>query len=218
VVELAVSRGAAAPGGWRVDGDPANTVEIDVQHPHSGRSSLRLDARVPPASAVGDRFTPSLQSSLTVQAWLRADRPDSTVRVWIEGEAAGRPFVRRSELSAGPDWAATAVRVADLPAGGLDNVRLRFEMMTAGSLWIDDLGIAGETLTEPERLNARNALLAAMHAYRERRFADFARLAGSHWTRHAGAVGGAVAGGAAESAGMLRTGDSTPLPPGRRLR
>ena len=52
-----------------------------------------------------------------------------------------------------------------------------------------------------------------MHAYREKRFADFARLAGSHWTRHAGAVGGA-----AESAGMLRTGDSTPLPPGRRLR
>ena len=163
VVELAVSQGAAAPGGWQVAGDPANTVEIDPQHPHSGRSSLRLDARVPPASAVGDRFTPSVQSSLTVQAWLRADRPDAKVRVWIEGEAAGRPFVRRSELSAGPDWAAMAVRVADLPAEGLDNVRLRFEMMTAGSLWIDDLGIAGETLSEPERLNAAQRL-AGGHA------------------------------------------------------
>ena len=218
VVELAVSRGAAAPDGWQVAGDPANRVEIDREHPHSGRSSLRLDARVPPASAVGDRFHPSVQSSLTAQAWLHADRPDAKVRVWIEGEAAGRPFVRRSELSAGPGWAATAVRVADLPAEGLDNVRLRFEMMTAGSLWIDDLDIAGETLSEPERLNARNALLAAMHAYRERRYADFARLAGSHWTRHAGGGNGTVEGDPAESAGMLRTGDSTPLPPARRLR
>ncbi|MEJ7637905.1 MAG: hypothetical protein WKF75_07975, partial [Singulisphaera sp.] len=67
----------------------------------------------------------------------------------------------------------TAVRVAELPSEGLDNVRLRFEMMTAGSLWIDDLDISGEALSEPERLNARNALLAAMHAYREKRYADF---------------------------------------------
>jgi hypothetical protein len=173
---------------------------------------------VAPAAAVSDRFTPSVQSSLTVQAWLRADRPDAKVRVWIEGEAAGRPFVRRSELSAGSGWAVMAVRVAELPSEGLDNVRLRFEMMTAGRLWIDDLDISGEALSEPERLNARNALLAAMHAYRERRYADFARLAGSHWTRHAGTGDVATGGGPAESAGMLRTGDSTPLPPGRRLR
>ena len=156
---------------------------------------------------------------MTVQAWLRADRADAKVRVWIEGEAAGQPYRRRSELTVQPDWAAHAVRAPELPAEGLDAARLRFEMLTAGSLWVDDLGIAGEALTEPERLNARRALLAALHAYREKRYADFARLAGSHWARHRppSAVGAAEA-AAAEPRRMIRTGDATALPPERRLR
>ena len=181
------SRGAAPPAAGGSRATRPTPSRSTAQQPHSGRGSLRLDARVPP----GVRRQRSLrrravQSSLTVQAWLRADRPDARVRVWIEGEAAGGPSSAGRELSAGPDWAATAVRVADLPAGGLDAARLRFELLTPGSLWIDDLASPATTPTEPERLNARSALLAAMHAYREKRYADFARLAGSHWARHAG--------------------------------
>ena len=76
-----------------------------------------------------------------------------------------------------------------MPAGGLDSARLRFELLTPGTLWIDDFHIPGETTSKSARLNAQRTLLAALQAYREQRYADFARLAGSHWIRrveHAG--------------------------------
>ena len=55
--------------------------------------------------------------------------------------------------------------------------------MTPGVLWIDDLHIRGETTSRSARINAQRTLLAALQAYREQRYADFARLAGSHWIR-----------------------------------
>ena len=55
--------------------------------------------------------------------------------------------------------------------------------MTPGILWIDDLHVGSETPSKSARLNARITLLAAFQAYREQRYADFARLAGSHWIR-----------------------------------
>jgi hypothetical protein len=210
---------APVPAGWQLVGNPANTAEIDLAQVHAGRGSLRLDAQVPPAAIVSDRFVPDVQTSLVIQAWLRADQPDAKVRVWIEGEAAGQPFVRRSELTVQPEWAAMAVRASEVPAGGLTGARLRFELLSPGRLWVDDLSLATRALSETERLNVKRALVAALHAYREKRYADFARLASSHWARRSDVV--EVAGAerhASDGPGMIRTGGTTPLPPDRRLR
>jgi hypothetical protein len=168
---------------------------------------------------------------MLVRVWLRSDRPNARVRVWIEGESSGKPYRRVSELVAQPGWGERAVRASDVPSGGLDTVRLRFELLTAGTLWVDDLSVSGETLSEPERRNARNALLAALQAYKEKRFADFARLSGSRWARHpaAGSSVGAGAGAgeteddshervASDRAGLLRSGDASALPSTHRLR
>ncbi len=186
------------PAGWRIEPRPAAggaehdaggatadsaAIAIDGDHPHSGRGSLRLSAPAAPASVVSDPFAPSVQSSLTIQAHFRSSPPDATVRVWIEGESGGRPYVRRSELTIAGSWAPRAVRASDLPPGGLDSARLRFELMTPGVLWIDDLRVIGDGTGESARLNAQRTMLAALQAYRERRYAEFARLAASHWVR-----------------------------------
>jgi hypothetical protein len=57
--------------------------------------------------------------------------------------------------------------------------------LAPGTLWIDDLHIGSEATSRSARLNAQITLLAALQAYREQRFADFARLSGSHWLRNA---------------------------------
>jgi hypothetical protein len=218
-VELTVAHPGGAPAGWQLVGKPANTMEIDPAQFHSGRGSLRLSAPAPPAAIVSDRFVPDVRSSLTIQAWLRSDHPDARVRVWIEGESAGQPFVRRSELMVPPEWSAMAVRTTEIPAAGLSRAQIRFELLTAGRLWVDDLVLAGDALSETEKLNATRALLAALHAYRDQHYADFARLAGSHWARLPAVVGVAGADGrGADRPGMIRTGGATALPPDRRLR
>jgi len=214
------------PSGWHRSGDSTatSTVVIDRENPHSGKGSLRLSANLTPASAVSEPFVPSVQSSMTVQAFFRASQPGARVRVWIEGESGGRPYVRRTELDLSAEWEARAVRASDLPAGGLDSVRLRFELDAPGVLWVDDLHVVNELASKSLRLNTQHTLLAALQAYREQRYADFARLASSHWIRQANAS--AVSRLARTNDLMPPTGsggsrpgeEASPLPSERKLR
>jgi hypothetical protein len=182
----AMSAGAlVVPTGWRLEANivGANTIMIDGENPHQGQGSLKLTAPAAPASVVSEAFVPNVQSNLDIQVFYRASAAGCKVRVWIEGESGGRPYVRRSELNVSTEWEARVVRASDIPTAGLEKARLRFELLTPGVLWIDDLHIRSETSSRSARLNAQITLLAALQAYREQRYADFARLAGSHWIR-----------------------------------
>src|SRR5262249_8510528 len=123
------------------------------------------------------------------------------------------------------DWQPRAVRASDMPPGGLDSARLRFELVAPGILWLDDLRIAGEMISKSERENARRTLLAALRAYREERYADFARLAASHWTRQSSPPAASRRARATDhlpkpGTGGTRAGDgaASALPPDRKLR
>ena len=183
------STAGAIPGGWRLvkASEAGAKLSLDKERPHAGARSLKLEASRP-ASVVSGEFVPGPGSTVLIQAHLRGDRDDAIVRVWIEGEGGGRPYARRSEVVVARDWAPMAVRASDLPAGGLDSARLRFETSTACSIWLDDVKVVGEAAPKAVRGNAQRALLAALQAYREHRFADFARLADSHWAKHPSVV------------------------------
>ena len=215
-VELAATK-APGVGGWELAGESA-AGELDRDRPHGGRGSLRLDARVGTAAITSTPFHPEARSSLVVRGWLRADRADARVRVRIEGQSAQRGYLRQFDVPVRGDWTEVAVRAPGLPEGGLDSARVRFELLGPGRLWIDDVAVTGDLLNESERLNARRDLMAALEFYREKRYADFARLAGSHWVRHAAgpALTATVAG---DRSGAIRTtGDALPLSPDRRRR
>ena len=212
----ATTAAAATVAGWELAGELA-AAEVDRDRPHGGRASLRLDARAGGASVASPPFRPDARSSLVARAWLRADRPDARVRVRIEGQSASRGYLRTFDVAARPDWAEVAVRAPQLPDGGLDAARVRFELLGPGRLWVDDVAVVGDQLGESEVLNARRDLMGALEAYRARRYAEFARLAGSHWSRHvAGAAASAAIAG--ERPGAIRTGDANALPPDRRKR
>jgi len=215
--QFAPLRPASGVPGWAASADPpGGAAEADRDRPHSGRASLRLDARGGPAAVASDPFRPEGRSALTIRAWLRADRPDARVRVRVDGQGGGVAYARQLDVPARGDWSETLVRASQLPEGGLDSARLRFELLGPGRLWVDDVSVAGEALSESERLNARRDLMAARSAYRAKRYADFARLAGSHWARNV--ASGPTATAAGDRSGVIRTGDASALPPGRRLR
>ena len=207
---------SASPSGWSVEGAADNRVAIDAEKPRSGRASLRLEARETPASVASEAFLPPGRTAMTLRAWLRADAPDTPVRVYFEGESAGSPFRRHAEVAAGSEWSEIRLQAADLPTGGLDQVRLRFERSTPGPLWLDDVAVSGDGPSETAR-RAQMILTAALQAYREKRYADFARLAGSHWARKVEPdAEPALAEG---TSAPIRTGSvPTDLPAGRRLR
>jgi hypothetical protein len=215
---------ALIPGGWRLEGNQAGTctLSIDRQNPRAGQGSLRLIATAAPASVCSERFVPNAQSSLVIQASFRSSVAGANVRIWIEGNSGGQPYVRQSEIAVSTEWQAKAVRASDIPAAGLDSARLRFELLTPGTLWIDELHVPGQMSSKSTRLNARHTLLAALQAYREQRYADFARLSGSHWIRESNiADTGRLArsnGLPSPDAAQPPSAPATALPSDRRLR
>ncbi len=182
----AANQGDPIPGGWRLDKaeEAGAKLTLDAERPHAGARSLKLEATRGAAAVVSGAFVPNAGSSMLIQAHLRGGQDQTVVRVWIEGESATGPYVRRSEIVVPRDWTPLAVRASDLPPGGLDSARLRFEATAAGTIWLDDVKVVGEAAPKAVRVNAQRALLAALQAYREQRFADFARLADSHWAKH----------------------------------
>ena len=190
----------------------ASTIAIDRENPHSGEGSLKLSAPPAPASVVSESFVPNNHSSLLIEAFFRSSEPETKVRVWIEGTSGGKPYVRRTEMTVSKTWEGRAVRASDVPAGGLDSARLRFELVAPGSLWIDDLHVPNETASRSGLLNARRTLLAAIQAYREERYAEFARLASSHWIRESSAAATTRLARAAD--GFSRGGDRPARPAG----
>jgi hypothetical protein len=83
-------------------------------------------------------------------------------------------------------------------------------------LWLDDVSVGGDGPSESAR-RAQLTLTAALHAFRERRYADFARLAGSHRARPVDPEAEADEDDPAASASRVG-GAATDLPSGRRLR
>ena len=172
-----------APEGWRVEGAEGALIAIELDRPRSGRGSLRIEATDEGASAVSPAFLPPGPIGL-LRAELRTEPADAAVRVRIESDPGAASAVRlAADLQAidRSSWTPMELRVPGLPTDGASPLRLRFELRGAGRLWIDDLELSGPGLTQ-----ARSCLTAALQAFDEGRYADFARLAGSHWVAEAG--------------------------------
>ena len=60
---------------------------------------------------------PNSSSSVMIQAYFRAEPPDSQVRLWIQGEVGGLPYLRRSEFKVASGLG-IAGRSRDRSAGG----------------------------------------------------------------------------------------------------
>ena len=220
LVLTAINPASSGPGvvGWDLVGGPGlSGLELDRDRPHSGRESLRLDAQSGPAGIESAPFHPEARTNLVVRGWLRADQPDARVRVRVEGQTPHRGYLRQFDVLVPGDWTRVEVRAPGLPDGGLDTARVRFELLAPGRLWVDDVAVTGDILGESELVNAKRDMMGAIEAYRERRYGEFARLAGSSATRHvAGAASAAVIAG--DRSGLIRTGDASALPSERRKR
>lgn len=171
---------APPPPGWTVRGSGA--AMIDPIQRHGGAASLRFTAQDAAASVLSEPFAPPTDRELEVRAWLRSDQPGTAVQVWIEGESAGKPVVRRGTVKIERQWSEKRLRVAGLPESGLERLRLRFELIEPGNLWIDDLSVRGPRGGDSDG-RAQLVLVKAQQAYRAGRIADFARLANSPWAR-----------------------------------
>jgi hypothetical protein len=124
----------------------------DAEVLHGGTHSMRL---VNPEGVLWLRsasIPPPETGRLSITAWVRnhPQRPAAAIRLAIDGQTTqGAPYYRFAEipleasnsgnLASAGGWQPVAVHFDDLPEEGLVSVRIGFDMMQAGELWIDSV-------------------------------------------------------------------------------
>lgn len=165
---------SADPGripGWTTSSQPGVVVSLDEVHKRVGNRSARLTSRGPMASLLSEPFDAPSTGRLTMSVWLRSgDLPSEghenshpngqgppPLRLVLEGDMEGRHFFRYALPQVGNDWGQFPflVRVDDLPLEGLSRLRIRFDLMGPGQVWIDDVQLSHLEFSKAEK----NALL-----------------------------------------------------------
>lgn len=174
--------GAEATGGEaRLDGD----------QPRAGKQSARLNGAG--AALETQEFTAPRTGWLSVSVWLRvADvSRQPALRLSLDGRLLGQPYNRAAlvgqEASApklGPSWAEYVFEFPDLPAEGLSPLRVRFELVGPGEVWIDDVRLFQlEKLSQSQRLALAKTIQLAVVKLERREYADCGRLLAGYWPR-----------------------------------
>ncbi len=192
--EAQPSRADEIPG-WITSRQPGAAARLDASIRHEGQASVHLSSGGPVASLASEPFPPPRGGRLMVLAHLKVadESRQPSLRIAVEGVLNGRSYYRPGAVGAGTEqpvraeWTPLFVRFDDLPAEGLTQIRVRFDLMDAGEVWIDDVQVSSLYLVEDKHRSERNELLtlfqAAQVSLQEGKVSSARRLLMSYWPR-----------------------------------
>lgn len=176
--------------GWVANSQPGVEVDFALQSPHTGRRACRVKSTGPVATVASPTFRPPQTGLLLMAVWIRSPQPRmaAPLRLAVEATRDGKPYYRYAPLGGGPThptignrWHRYLFGVYDLPIVGLQNLRIRFDLMGAGEVWIDDVQLSSVLLTNPESIHLRTTLATARFALNARRPGDCHRFLAGFW-------------------------------------
>jgi hypothetical protein len=152
--ELAADGSAA---GWVHAGGTGMLVEVDRTQGFDSQKSLHLARRggAAPVWVRSSPFTPPTTGRIQMTARLRiADaKMQPQLRLAIEGRLEGQVYYRRVNCGSiervgdalvpalATDWTMQTIALTDLPLAGLTELRVGFDLMSEGEVWIDDVQV-----------------------------------------------------------------------------
>jgi hypothetical protein len=152
--------------GWEIGQAPGVQVELDSRQHYAGGSSLRMRSAGSAAWVRSDPIEPPRTGRLSLHLQLRRDpHGKAPLRLAVEGTTSDKPFYRFAEVmslepSSEPGgWAPIVLQVTDLPDKRLHDLRVRFDLLGAGEVWIDDVRLYELSFT-PKELNELSKVVA----------------------------------------------------------
>ena len=178
--------------GWEFGTEAETEARVDQQHKYDGAAALRLSSRGPVAWARSDSFPPPSTGRLSLQVMLRsvnsADPPP--LRLAVEGRLDGQAYYRYAQItppssaeSAATDWSPFVLHIDDLPSEGLQELRVRFDLMGPGVVWIDDVQLFDRNFTRDEVRELSKIIALADLQFREGRLTACARTLEGYWPK-----------------------------------
>lgn len=196
--ELPPANGAI-PGWIHVKGAGV-LVETAADKLAEGQAALHLAStspgpgkRAPVVWVRSDQFDTPATGRLKLVASLRIADPakQPKLRMAVEGKLEGRPYYKAANVGAaeggapasplGPTWAKYKFLLTDLPLNGLTNLRIGFDLMDEGEVWIDEVQVFDLPFEDVERDELMKMIATAELQLDSGRQAECLRFLESPW-------------------------------------
>jgi hypothetical protein len=191
--------GGEIPGWVHATGEGLE-VNLDAQQGFRTSRSLHLVSRAgdggKPAPVVWVRSAPFAAPDtgrLSVVAWIKLADPtrQPTLRVAIEGKLDGQVYYRFGNIGAGErgrpakplstEWTMARIPVPDLPLAGLTDLRVGFDLMGEGEVWIDEVQVFDLWFEDGERDELLKSVAAADVQLSSGQLAECQRFLDGYW-------------------------------------
>jgi hypothetical protein len=193
--ERSAAGGSPIPD-WTILTRDGGTVELDKTQRHGGQQSARLRSTGAITCLLSRPFAPPPTGRLSMSVWLRvADvNRQPALRLAVEGKVQGRDYYRFAPVGLAPapdqpassiltEWGRYVIPVDDLPLEGLTSLRVRFDLMGAGEVWIDDVQVFGLVFQQPELVELSKLITLAEVKLQNGQVGDCLRLLEGYWPR-----------------------------------
>lgn len=182
--------------GWEFGEQTSEEVNFDSTQGYQSRSSLRLASRGSPVWIRSGPFQVPATGRISVTAYLKVD--DATqqppLRISIEGETQSSTYYRFGAVgSLAPEntakqvdsqWRRFAVHFDDLPVTGIRDLRIGFDLMDQGTVWIDNVHVRDRWFDENDAQAMTQLLAGAVPlADQAGSYESCRRILESYWPR-----------------------------------
>jgi hypothetical protein len=183
--ELPPDGGRELPG-WNVAGAAGGLAAPETEIKHRGRSSAKLTSNGGVVSLISDPFDPPRTGRISVAARLRTSSrgPAPVLRLALGGKLDGGDYYRFAEAPLDGQWRYFIFTVDNLPLTGLSDLQVRFDLMGAGEVWVDDVVVLDLALGDNERTELSRVITRAQFSLEDGRLADCVRLLESYWPKY----------------------------------
>ncbi len=191
---------ADAIPGWRAFGPPDFDAALDSTVARQGRASLRLSSSGGSGGVVGQPFEAPTTGRLCAQICfgVPADAVDLPLRVCLTGRLNGEPYSRQvlvgptvlerarraeTEADGGVVWARDVILFERLPLAGLSETSLRFDLLGAGTVWLDEVKLFKLAFADAEQKALTRLVGVAEYRVAQDRALDLLQFFDGYWPR-----------------------------------
>ncbi len=181
---------------WAISSRKGVSIQLDNTEKHSGRQSAKVTSSDGVACLVSRPFPAPTTGRLSMAVWLKIHNTNKQppLRLAVEGKMQGRDYYRFAPVGLAPspgqpsvplqsEWGQYVFQVDDLPLEGLSSLRVRFDMMGPGEVWVDDVQIYNLAFSKPELVELSKLITLADVKLQNDQIGDCLRLLEGYWPR-----------------------------------
>ncbi len=178
---------------WIASTLPGTSVTLETSQPYQGTHHARLQSDGGLLTFASEPFATPKTGRFAVSVWLRTPDPSRQpmLRLAIDGVLNGGQYYRHAAVGAGERvvkvqdrWTQFIFQVHDLPPKGLTQLRVRFDLLGEGEVWVDEVQCFDLLFTREELIELSKLLTLAGVKLQNNEMTDCLRLLDGHWSRY----------------------------------